>query len=55
MDKAALWGARLMHLNLINGFTEEQADIIFNYLADNFSGKQIPELPEDWIARWTFY
>ncbi|HLE80892.1 MAG TPA: hypothetical protein VJA25_06340 [Dehalococcoidia bacterium] len=39
----------------VQGLTKEQADIIFKYLADSFSGKPLPELPESWLAAWTYY
>ena len=53
-----LWAAADSHLAgyaTVPGIKKEEINIIFQYLIDSFQGKPMPELPEDWIARWSYY
>ena len=35
--------------------TREELQLIYDYLVKSFDGKPIPELPQDWIEKWTYY
>ena len=35
--------------------TKEQLQLVYEYLVKAFPDKIIPELPQGWIERWTYY
>ena len=61
MDAPALWG-NMMEVHLTGNVqaygyvgTPEELEAVYNYLLDVIVGKPIPDVPQDWIERWTYY
>ena len=61
MDAAALWGV-IMEVHLTGyvqayGFvgTPAELEATYDYLLEVIAGKPIPDVPQDWIERWTYY
>jgi len=61
MDYTALW-ANMFEVHL-TGYvtaygvvaTEPEMELIFQYLLNTFVGMPVPDVPQSWIERWTYY
>jgi hypothetical protein len=61
MDQVALYANMFdVHLHgyvLAYGVvaTEPEMQLIYQYLLDTFVGMPVPDVPQSWIERWTYY
>ncbi len=55
--EASITGAHLtgMPTTWGNPGTAEELKLVYEYLTNAFTGKEIPELPAAWIAKWAYY
>ena len=38
-----------------NPGTAEELQLVYDYLVGALNGKEVPELPQPWIAAWAYY